>query len=314
MKDPALCFLRRTRNGILAAMVLVAARARGAEPGKPETVLFVGNSFIYGHGSAVRFYRAHTVTDLNQSGIGGVPALLKAFANQAGTDFAVSLETVGGSGMDLHVKTKAELIGRAWDHVVLIGYSTLNREKPGDPALLVSSAKDAAELLRAKNPAVDIRLIATWSRADQVYPATGHWHGKPIETMAQDVRAAYDLAVAATPFIRGVIPVGQAWNRAMQTGVADPNPYDGIAPDQLDLWTYDHYHASTYGYYLEALVIFGDLTGLDPKSLGRNERCALELGLSPAQATALQNVAADELAAVPKHPQLKAFTPVPLSR
>ena len=68
----------------------------------------------------------------------------------------------------------------------------------------------------------------------------------------------------------------------MQTGVADPNPYDGIEAGKLNLWTYDHYHASTHGYYLEALSIFGSLTGRDPRSLGDNECSAFELGLSRA--------------------------------
>ncbi len=82
-----------------------------------------------------------------------------------------------------------------------------------------------------------------------------------------------------------------------QSGVADPNPYDGVDAGKLDLWTYDHYHASTYGYYLEALVIFGRLTGRDPRSLGALECSAFELGLSRAEARTLQQVAFDELAA-----------------
>ena len=93
-----------------------------------------------------------------------------------------------------------------------------------------------------------------------------------------------------------MIPVGEAWNRAILSGVADANPYDGIEADKLDLWTYDHYHASTYGYYLEALVVFGRVTGRDPRSLGRSECSAFELGLSTAQAQALQQIAFDELA------------------
>ena len=83
---------------------------------------------------------------------------------------------------------------------------------------------------------------------------------------------------------------------AISAGVADPNPYDGVEADKLDLWTYDHYHGSTYGYYLEALVIFGALTGRDPRSLGDIECSAFELGLSTAQARVLQQVAFDELA------------------
>ena len=282
---------------------------------KPSgTVLFIGNSFLFGSGSAVRFHRAHTVTDLNGTGFGGVPALFKTFATQAGLDFTVSLETVSGSGLDLHLEQKVPLIGRAWDRVVMLGQSVLNREQPGNPELLIRSAQQLAELLHSKNPQVDIRLIATWSRADQVYPEKGHWHGKPIEQMAKDVRAAYDRAAASTSFIRGVIPVGEAWNRAFKTGVADPNPYDGVAYGQVDLWAHDQWHASTHGYYLQALAIFGDLTGLDPRSLGKDERSGWELGLSPAQATALQQVAFDELSAQKPNRKLETFTPISLGK
>ncbi|HWT41527.1 MAG TPA: PEP-CTERM sorting domain-containing protein, partial [Sphingopyxis sp.] len=95
--------------------------------------------------------------------------------------------------------------------------------------------------------------------------------------------------------VAGVVPVGQAWSRAMAAGVADPNPYDGIAYGQLDLWAYDHYHASVAGSYLSALVTFGAITGVDPTTLGAKEKGADELGLSDAQAAALQRVARDEL-------------------
>lgn len=294
-------------------------RARSAAEGEPTAaraprVVFIGNSFMFGSGSPVRFFRAATVTDLNGGGLGGVPALFKCFTAQAGLDFDVSLETASGKNLDFHVEEKAEVLDQRWDYAVALGYSTLDREKPGDPALLVRSARQLAELLRRQNPSVDIRLVATWSRADQTYPEKGHWHGRPIEQMALDVRAAYDLAVQGSPAIRGVIPVGQAWNRAMRDGFADPNPYDGIEFGKVSLWTHDHYHGSTFGYYLEALVIFGDLTGLDPRSLGKDERAAFELGLSGAQAVALQQIAYDELVAMNRQGTLKLFTPRPISR
>ena len=298
----------------------LAQQRSGETPGTkakrraPPSVVFIGNSFMFGAGSPVRIYRADTVTDLNGGGIGGVPALFKCFAQQAGRDFAVSLETSGGKNFDYHVEQKADVLSRAWDYAVALGYSTLDKDKPGDPALLVRSAGQLAELLRAQNPGVDVRLIATWSRADQTYPTKGHWHGKPIAQMALDVRAAYDLAARSSVAIRGVIPVGEAWNRAMQTGVADPNPYDGIDFGKVSLWTYDYYHGSTFGYYLEALMIFGDLTGLDPRSLGKSERAASDLGLSGEQATALQKVAYDELMAMPGRAPLQVFTPATSAR
>ena len=128
------------------------------------------------------------------------------------------------------------------------------------------------------------------------YPDGTHWHGQPIEQMALDVRKGYDQARAASPWFTGIFPVGEAFNLAIKDGVADPDPYDGIAFGQLDLWAWDHYHASGAGYYLEALVEFGALTGKDPLSLGAHEPSAADMGLSPAQATALQQVAHDILA------------------
>ena len=285
--------------------VVLGAAVAQAQTG--TSVLFVGNSFTFGSGSAVRFYRAETVTDLNSEGIGGVPALFKSFTEQAGLAYDVSLETRGGSGLDFHLENKLGVIGRRpWDVVVMHGQSTLDFDKPGDPAKLVATTRQMADFLRSRNPKVEIHLMATWSRADQTYPPKGAWAGKPIETMARDVRAANDKAAAGAPSVKSVLPVGEAWTRAMQTGVADPNPYDGIAAGTVNLWTYDHYHASTHGYYLEALVVFGRLTGRDPRSLGENECSAYELGLPRTEVKALQQVAFDQLAAT------GPVTPAPL--
>jgi hypothetical protein len=293
----------------LAGMVVagVALTIGIADAQARRTVLFVGNSFLYGFGSPVRFYGADTVTDLNSEGIGGVPALFKAFTAQAGIDYEVYLETRGGSGFEFHLENKLGVIGtRPWDTVVLNGQSTLDLEKHGDPTKLITTARQISDFLKSKSPNAQIYLVATWSRADLTYPASGRWYGKPIDAMARDVRAGHDRAAAGAPAIKGVIPVGEAWNRAMQGGPADPNPYDGIDSGKFSLWTYDNYHASTHGYYLEALVIFGTLTGRDPRSLGENECSGYELGLSRVDVKSLQQVAYEQLVTT------KAVTPSPL--
>ena len=97
------------RASVLVATLMLALTATTVAAGK--TVLFIGNSFLFGSGSAVRFYRADTVTDLNNEGIGGVPALFKSFTQQAGLDYDVSLETRGGSGLDFHLAEKLGVIG-----------------------------------------------------------------------------------------------------------------------------------------------------------------------------------------------------------
>ncbi len=282
-------FARALAAAAVAALPAVAAAGN---------ILFIGNSFTFADKSAVHFWHANTVTDLNDEGIGGMPALFKQFTLDAGLHYDVSLETHPGIGLDWHLAHRAAVLGKQpWDSVVMHGFSTLDAHKPGDPAMLVDTVRRMADLLRARNPAVELRLMSTWPRADQTYEPNGAWYGKPIAAMAHDLRAGYDKAAAATPGIKSVIPVGDAWLRAMQAGVADPDPYDGIAFGQLDLWSYDHYHASVAGYFLEALVVFGNITGLDPRSLGDAECAGFELGLSRPQVAALEQVAFDELAA-----------------
>ena len=223
---------------------------------------------------------------------------------------------MGGAGLDDHIGKKLDVIGkRGWDTVVMHGFSTLDYDKPRDPAKLIATAKQMADLLRKGNPKVELYLMATQPRADQTYPKEGAWHGHPIETMARDVRAAYDQAAKGAG-IKVVIPVGESWIRAMQTGVADPNPYDGIEAGKLDLWAHDQYHASSYGIYLEALVVFGSLTGRDPRSLGVRECSAFELGFRQAEVRALQQVAFDQLASADlvKPNPLVLPKPVPSAR
>ncbi|ALV05224.1 PEP-CTERM sorting domain-containing protein [Roseateles depolymerans] len=294
---------RPTITGLLmgASMALSASLAHG------ETILFVGNSFTFGEGSAVKYWNAGTVTDLNQEGIGGIPALFKAFTVQAGLSYDVSLETAPGQGLDYHYNNKLAVLDKAWDKVVLQSYSTLDASRPGNPAKLVQYAGLLADAFKARNSQVDVQLMATWSRADQTYLPSGAWYGKDIYQMAKDVNAGYELADATWDTVSGVIPVGLAWNRAMTQGFADTNPYDGIDPGKVKLWANDNYHASLYGSYLEALTVFGHVTGLDPRSLGANETSAAQLGLTAGQVSALQQIAYEQLAAPVPEPSTYAM-------
>ncbi|MGJ3626119.1 DUF4886 domain-containing protein [Sphingomonas sp. MMS24-JH45] len=204
------------------------------------------------------------MTDLNGGGVGGMPALFKAFTTAAGLDWRVSLETVGGAGLDLHWTQKRYLIERPWDVVVLQGYSTLDRERPGDPAIHIRYARLLGEAMKRANPKARVELTATWTRADQTWTPEGHWYGQPATRMAEDLQRASLQAARGTKAIDGVIPVGLAWNRAFASGLADDNPYDGVTYGRIDLWSWDQYHASAAGYYLEALVVLREGDGHRP--------------------------------------------------
>ena len=262
-----------------------------------RTILFVGNSFTFGENSPVKRYHPEWVVDLNREGIGGVPALFKTFADEAGLDWTVSLETSPGKDLAWHVANKRAVIDQSWDAVILQGYSTLDAERPGDPTRHVAAARTLASLFHLRNPEAQVDLVATWSRADLTYRPNGRWYNKPITQMADDLFAVSRQAIANGSELHAVVPVGTAWNRAIREGLADPNPYDGVAFGQVSLWAWDQYHASAEGYYLEALIVFGTVTGVDPRSLADKERAADDLGLNPKVATQLREVAAAELSA-----------------
>src|SRR5690242_876685 len=119
---------RIAMDKVLRAFVAISAFAVLCAPAGvyADSILFVGNSFIYGARSPVKRYAADTVTDLNGAGFGGVPALFKAFTREAGLDYDVSLEAAGGTGLDFHYTEQLPLLDRKWDLVVLSGNSLLD--------------------------------------------------------------------------------------------------------------------------------------------------------------------------------------------
>ena len=47
--------------------------------------------------------------------------------------------------------------------------------------------------------------------------------------------------------------------------------------------------------FIAALMVFGSVTGVDPRSLGNKEIAAMDLGLDPRLASKLRAIAAEEL-------------------
>jgi hypothetical protein len=289
---------------VCAAAVLCLSAAPAFAATK---ILFIGNSFTFGAHSSVNHMWTDQVHDLNPPDalgrtVGGVPAIFKEFTKEAGLDYDVSLETVGGKGFDFHMTEKRAVIDGNYDVVVAQGYSTLDDAHPGDPALLIKYTKEMGDMYRARNPNVKFYTVATWSRADKVFPADAPapWKGTPIKKMGQDVAAAYDQAAKASGgTVTGIVPMGLAWNRGIDEGTVDDNPYDDVGASKMNLWAYDAYHASAFGYYLEAALEFGKVTGKDPMILAPRgkDHVAEDLAISPKQQQILLKLAHDSLAA-----------------
>jgi hypothetical protein len=285
-----------------AAFCLAAAPAFAA-----TKILFVGNSFTFAAHSAAMHYQTDQVHDLNPPDalgrtIGGVPALFKEFTKEAGLDYDVSLETVGGKGFDFHMAEKRAVLDKPWDVVVGHGFSTLDADHPGNPSLFISSTKQMADMFAAKNPQVKFYLLSTWSRADKVYPADAPapWKGQPIKQMAIDVEKGYEAAAKnAGKEVAGIIPMGLAWNTGIDRGLIDDNPYDDVGASKMNFWAYDAYHGSSFAYYMEAALDFGKITGKDPMILAAKgkDHVAEDLGISPKQQQDILKLAHDALAA-----------------
>lgn len=131
-------------------------------------------------------------------------------------------------------------------------------------------------------------------------PATLYY--SDLAGMTRDMHTAFYGLAAANPGFAGAVPVGDAFQRAVDQGLAAGSAFyqaDGTYAEPgghvLDLWWLDRTHPSKYGAYLSALTLFGTLTGIDPWSLGASERAASDLGIAPADALKLQRVASEQL-------------------
>jgi hypothetical protein len=119
-----------------------------------------------------------------------------------------------------------------------------------------------------------------------------------LEEMTNEMEAQMTLVADyadddGTSGITGIVPTGRSFLRAVQEGVATRNMYagDALTDGLIDLWFNDGTHASKWGSYLSALTMFQSLTGRDPRSLGRDEIAAKDLGISQDDAETLQRIA-----------------------
>lgn len=273
-------------------------------PSAARTVLFVGNSFVHGEYEPTYHFNAANVTDLNGSGMGGVPGIFKQMTVDAGLSYDVSIEAVSGQTLAFHYQNELPRIGsRAWDVVVLQEYSTLDPSAPLNPANFLKYSALLEAYVHGTgpnpNPAASVYVLENWPRANQLYSANSIWQGKTLEQAAAELHGDYQLALDTNANLAGMLPVGDAFAAAVVQGVADRNPYDGIDAGKVDPWNVDGYHASAFSSTMEAFIAFGRITGIDPRSLGANDAAAAGMGLTPAQTTAAEALAAQVLAQTP---------------
>ncbi|WNG30526.1 cell division protein FtsK [Cystobacter fuscus] len=321
---------RRTRVLGLAAMMLLAASAgcagapeleqeestgtQEAAAGAQGSILFVGNSFTHGHEEPVYSYNKGAITDANNSGQGGVPGIFKKLTAQAGLAYDVTLETVSGETLSGHYATKAAIIGRAWNTVVLQENSTrpLPTARGGNPTDFFTAANDLRNLVLTANPAARLFLYETWASPTSV-SAQGYTSGiAGLQAMQSDLRTAYFKAYDDFDFT-GVARVGDGFLRTVEQGLADPS--NGTSAGTFKLWsTSDNRHASKYGSYLAAAVLYAKITGGDPRNLSVGAgSAAAELGIGATDASNLNRIAY-ESATLPDPIGSPVSQPLPATR
>ena len=298
----------------LAAWLANYPAAAQTKP-KPTVILFVGNSYIHGAKPPMLNYNAAAITDENftpnRSGQfrrmyanepgpwGGVPGIFKKFTDEAGLNYEVHIEAISGQTLQFHYDSALAIIRQPrWDRVIMHDLSTrpLPSRRGGQPERFREYATKLEQAIHTANPAAQVYFYQTWVGASLVYPPNGAYAGLPLDSMTHDLHAAYYGLARQNGHIAGVAPAGDAWLRAIQQGVAMPNPY-APEPAKMNLWEADHRHPSRWGAYLSACVVFGEITGRDPRKLGSAEQAAAALGITPTQAVALQRVAYEQLRA-----------------
>lgn len=195
---------------------------------------------------------------------------------------------------------------------------------PNAAVLLAQTPPLASYGYTSTNPAAPIFGTSTMAQQNG-NPAYAPYLGDadPMAAMASDLHDSYEAAAAAynaanpTSSHVGVAVDGDAWVSAMNMGVAQRNPFLVREPlGQIDLWDKDPllacctvpigYHPSIYGDYLNALMLFGQITGVNPlwisseySPFSRDYRATAShaLGISPEIAAALAIVAEETLIA-----------------
>ena len=272
-------------------------------------ILFVGNSFTHGKYAPVLNYNSANVTDENyglpstnpryQSVAsepgpwGGIPGIFKKMTDEAGLNYEVHIEAISGNSLQYHYNNALSVIAQpTWNKVVLQEVSTrpIPDARGGNWLVFYDYSTRLEQAIHAANPAAQVYLYQTWARADLTYPANQSYSGLPIDTMTADLHRGYYRAFFSNSRYAAVAPAGDAWLRAITAGTATRNPYNPD-PAKLNLWAVDYNHPSKWGSYLNACVLFYQITGVDPRTLGAGELAATALGIASTAAVALQQLA-----------------------
>lgn len=226
---------------VLAASLLASSAIGNAQEQPLERVLFVGNSYT-------RF------NDL--------PRLVARVARSdpGGPRLRTGVETAPGRSLRghwEHRRSRNRIASGRWDAVVLQERSLNAIEAPDE---MFEYGRLLSE--RAQASGARVILFETWARQgqSQVYEESAV---RDPEQMLSRVEAAY--AELGRRLDVPVSPVGRAWLRAVEE------------MPQTRLHRPDGTHPAIAGSYLSACVLYGTLSGRDPRRAGYRPRSMREV-------------------------------------
>ena len=307
--------------------------ACSAKSGHVCSVLFVGDSYTHGRYVPVRPFNAMTpgepweapqVIDENygQTGAraelepgpwGGIPGIFSELAQQMKLNYEVHIEAISATSLEKNYQVASDVIAQAgWQAIVLQELSTkplprsLTMSPHSDPPGFWASVKTIEQAVHAVAPAASVYLYETWPSGDLAHQLAGDttqpgFHEeylKALGDLSDANLASYECAAQRDGKVAGVAPVGEAWRRVWNEGLANPDPYQssplpllwyGInAVNDPPISNPDYHHPGVNGAYLSGLVLFVQMTGADVRKLGASEQAAGRLGIPGALAVRMQ--------------------------
>jgi hypothetical protein len=225
-------------------------------------VLLVGNSYTMHHSLHVLLQRV-------------------AAAVEGGPQLIVDAVARGGFSLRNHLR-KGEALqrirARHYTHVVLQGHSLSALDHPEELGVDAERFKQAIDAAAGRTV-----LYATWARSPEVSLYRTHRVVHSFSDMSARVSSVY--SDISNRLGAGLAPVGSAFERSL------------VEHPKLTLWGVDGSHPSLAGSYMAACVIYGAITGVDPKQTSYVPPGLRESDAEWVRAVATESLAASKLAA-----------------
>jgi len=252
---------------------------------------------------------------------GGIPGIFKMLTTEGSTpvSYDVHIFAISSTSLaNLYADGTQVIANPQWDDVVLqeVSYLPVPPTQSGtsssNPQTFCNSVKTVEGGIHTANSAAKVYLYESWARADEIESyatSSSTTFASAQSAITTSLHNVFYQAAANDGNIAGVAPAGDAWLSEINTGGSDmqQNPYGysytgGLSPFLWYLYQSssnpsttstapDYLHPSVYGAYLNALVLYEEITGLNSTLLGSTEQAAAALGISGSIAVQLQGIA-----------------------